>query len=104
MLIPIRKRNIETLVDEIGNIQVAIKERENILKKRKQELLEDLKELDLKKVESRRYQATYVERNTVSTNWQAVVDAMNIPAKVVEAYSRTRHIEYLSVKRRGDVK
>ena len=45
MLIPIRKRTLETLVDEVGELQADIKALETALKKKKAALAIELVEL-----------------------------------------------------------
>ena len=104
MLIPIKKRTFEDLIDEGGELQTDIKALERALKRKKEALVAQVAELNVTKAEGRRYQMSWVTRESTSTNWQAVVDAMNIPAQVIEAYSRTRHTEYPLVRKRGDVK
>lgn len=104
MLIPIRKRTLENLIDEIGELQVDIKALERALKKKKEALAKEMHELGVTQAEARRYKVTWVTRDSTSTNWGAIVDVLDIAPEVVEAYSRTKHSEYPLVSKRGDVK
>ncbi len=104
MLIPIRKRTFETLIDEVGELQTELKALETKLEKKKNALKEEMIDLDVSKADGRRYAVTWITRRTITINWGAVVDAMNIPQQVINAYSNERVSEFPQVRRRSDVK
>ncbi len=104
MLIPIRKRTLETLIDEVGELQTELKALESKLKKKKDALKEEMIDLDVTKTDGRRYAVTWITRRTIATNWSAVVDVMNISQQVINAYSNERVNEFPQVRRRSDVK
>lgn len=104
MLIPIRKRTLETLVDEVGELQTDIKALETALKKKKAALQTQLIELGVEQAEGRRYTVKMVERQTKRVQWDAIVEVLCIDEGIIAAYTSASVTSYPLVKRRGDVK
>ena len=104
MLIPIRKRTLETLVDEVGELQADIKALESALKKKKAALAIELAELGQTQAEGRRYTVKVVERRTSKVRWDAIAEVCGIEPEVIDAYTLESLTTYPLIRRRGDVK
>ena len=104
MLIPIRKRTLETLVDEVGELQTDIKALETALKKKKAALQSELTELGTDNAEGRRYAVRMVERQNKRTDWPAIAEVLFIDQRIIDSYTTASVTSYPLVKRRGDVK
>ena len=104
MLMPIRKRTLENLVDEIGELQTDITALETALKKKKAALGMELVELGQTQAEGRRYTVKVVERKTKRVQWDAIAEVCGIEPAVIDAYTLESLTTYPLIRRRGDVK
>lgn len=104
MLIPFRKKNLDDLIDEVGELQTDIKALETALKKKKAALNAELIKLNQTQVEGRRYIVKMVERQTKRVQWDAIAEVLGIDEGIIAAYTTVSVTSYPLVRRRGDVK